>query len=389
MSRTLKEAAADILNRSRVDSPKDSMNRLGNTGSGLDGVQDLGGATNDNPQGLGVGTLAAKGTPRATPPGTQPDPDTEEEMHTEPENATELGTNDLGLDDAMNSGGKKKGLTSEGVDEELTEEEIEEARKARWNAMREKIKETHSCKEDIDAMFAGMDLSEDFINKATIIFESAVLSRAITVAESLEEEILEAAEEAIEETRNELEEQVDTYLNFVVENWVKENEIAIETGLRAEVVEDFISGLKTLFTEHYIDVPEEKADILEAQAQEIEELNNKVNEALNMNAELMKALTESKKEDILVSVCEGLTTTQVEKVRTLAEGVDFTTEGDYKKKLQVIRENYFAANKGENNKGSKSTIVEAVENSGPATVEETVESPFISRYLSVLDKTQK
>ena len=235
-------------------------------------------------------------------------------------------------------------------------------------------------------MFSGSDnLSEEFKEKATAVFEAAVVARAVLVAESLEEEILDAAQEAVDDARAEIEEQVDTYLNFVVENWVKENQVAIESGLRSEIVEDFINGLKNLFSEHYIDVPAEKVDVVEQQAEEIAELNAKVNEALNANAELTKKLNESTQSQVLATVSEGLTATQAAKLKTLTEGVEFTTAGEYAKKIGVIRESYFAS--GKTVKQDQTNVVLMTEAESPAQIEDTTSS-VMEAYVSAIARTQ-
>jgi hypothetical protein len=236
----------------------------------------------------------------------------------------------------------------------------------------------------MDALFNGEELSEEFKNKAATIFESAVIARAITVVEEMEAEILAAAEESIEEIKNELEEQVDAYLNYMVEEWVNENQVAIESGLKAEIVEDFMTGLKNLFAEHYIDVPDEKIDILEAMAEENEALEAKLNEALNNNIELSQAIVEATKSEIITSVCEGLTATQAEKVKTLAEGVEFTTEGEYAKKLEIIRENYVSAEPSKVKQSTKQ--VQLSEQASEPVVPQEV-SPVMEHYVRAISRT--
>ena len=187
---------------------------------------------------------------------------------------------------------------------EMTEEEIAEAHKMKVEMMKKKMKEMKGMKEDMEALFSGENLSSEFQAKAAAIFESAVIARAVTVVEEMEAEILASAEETVEEIKAELEEQVDAYLNYMVEEWVNENAVAIESGLKSEIVEDFMAGLKNLFVEHYIDVPEEKVDVLEAIAEENAELEAKLNEALNKNIELSQAIVESRKSELISSVCD-------------------------------------------------------------------------------------
>jgi hypothetical protein len=272
--------------------------------------------------------------------------------------------------------------------EEPSEEELEEARAERWENAKKKMKEM-SVEEDINALFSNETLSEEFKTKAQTIFETAVIARAVAVAEALEEEILDAAQEALDDSRVEIEEQVDTYLNFVVENWVKENQVAIETGLRSEIVEDFINGLKNLFTENYIDIPAEKVDVVEEQAKEIAELQEEINEVMNANAELAKELAESNKAQILATVSEGLTATQAEKLKTLAEGVEFVTEDEYVGKLNIIRESYFKNDKKQVNVDNATRTVRLFETAGPAEVETSEEnSSGMNALLNALTRTQ-
>ena len=238
-------------------------------------------------------------------------------------------------------------FVSEETDEEqlpeLTEEEIVEARKA---ALKQMVADNMgSCKEDIDALFSGEELSEEFKGKATTIFEAAVRARVETIVEQVVTENEQIMSEAAEEFQNTLTEQVDEYLNYVVEQWMEENKLAVETGLRVEIAEEFIGGLKNLFMEHYIEVPEEKADLVEEMASAVADMEDKLNEQVEENKKLQKSLCEAKSKEIIAQIVEGLTTVQAEKIKALAEGVEFTTEGEYSQKLAVIRENYFPTKK--------------------------------------------
>lgn len=200
-----------------------------------------------------------------------------------------------------------------------------------------------SYSEDMDALFAGESLSEDFKSKATTIFEAAVHARAEEVIAETEAALTEQFEEAVEQIKEDLASKVDDYLNYMVEEWVKENEIAIESGLKSEIVEDFIDGLKNLFTEHYIDIPADKVDVVEELTAKVEELESSLNEQINASVELSKIINEHKKNEAIHAVCEGLTQTQVEKMKSLAEGVDFTTEEEFADKLNTLKESYFKA----------------------------------------------
>jgi hypothetical protein len=200
-----------------------------------------------------------------------------------------------------------------------------------------------SYHEDIDAMMQGEELSEEFKSKAATIFEAAVIARATPIVEEIQTELMEQFEVALEEVKEEMAAKVDDYLNYMVEEWMSENEIAIESGLKAEITEEFIEGLRNLFVEHYIDIPTEKVDIVEEMSAKLEELESQLNEQINRGVELTKELNEQKKIEAIYTACEGLSQTQVEKLKALAEGVEFTTEEEFADKLSTLKESYFKA----------------------------------------------
>lgn len=199
-----------------------------------------------------------------------------------------------------------------------------------------------TMKEDIAALFADDEtISEEFKSKVSTIFEARVQDRISQLEEETEARYAGMLEEAVESIKQDLTEKVDDYLSYIVEQWMEENQIAIESGLRAEMTEDFIAGLRNLFAENYIDVPAEKVDLVEELAAKVEELEGKLNEEIDRGVSYAKALVESRKSELTREVCEGLTATQVEKIKSLAESVEFSTEDEYKEKLETIRENYF------------------------------------------------
>lgn len=198
-----------------------------------------------------------------------------------------------------------------------------------------------TMKEDVRAMFEGQDLSEEFQQKASTLFEAAVTSRVIMETERLEEEYAMRLEEEVKEIAETIEKQVDSYLDYVVENWMKQNEVAIEATLRNEIAEEFITGLRGLFAEHYINVPQEKMEVIEKLASKVEELELKLDEAITENAELKEFVVESDRQTAIAEMSENMTMTQVEKFNALAEGIDF--DGDvetYKKKLSYIKDSF-------------------------------------------------
>src|SRR6056300_1088217 len=198
-----------------------------------------------------------------------------------------------------------------------------------------------SVSEDINAVFAGEELSEEFVEKATTIFEAAVVSKVNEILETVTVDLEAELEAEKEEIIESMTAKLDDYLEYVAEQWMKENELAIEQGIKSEIVENFMVGLRNLFTENYIDIPEEKVDLVDELASKVAELEESLNDEMAKSIELRKEIAESKKESTLSTVCEGLTDTQVEKMKSLAEGVEFEDEESYTKKLETIKENYF------------------------------------------------
>jgi hypothetical protein len=195
--------------------------------------------------------------------------------------------------------------------------------------------------EDVSALTEGEELSEEFKDKAATIFEAAVKSKLRSEVARIESEKAQEVAEEVESVKAELTEKVDSYMNYVVEEWMKENEIAIERGLKGEIAEDFISGLKALFEEHYIDVPDEKYDILEAQSEKIDELESKINEQIEKSAVLKKANDKLVRESVFAEVSKDLADTEVEKFKGLAEEVEFSGEESFTEKLNALKESYF------------------------------------------------
>ena len=195
--------------------------------------------------------------------------------------------------------------------------------------------------EDIEALIQGEDLSEEFKTKAATIYEAAVMSRVEAIVEEVEAQLTEQFEVAVEEIKEDLAAKVDDYLNYMVEEWMKDNEIAIEKGLRSEIVEDFIGGLRDLFVEHYIDIPADKVDVVEELTTKVTDLEASLNEQISKSVELTKELNEQKKIEAIYTACEGLSQTQVEKLKSLAESVEFNTEEDFAGKLSTLKESYF------------------------------------------------
>jgi hypothetical protein len=230
------------------------------------------------------------------------------------------------------------------VKEEEEEEEKEEKVRTKAAVKTEDIK--IDVKDDVDALVQGEEgLTEDFKEKASTIFEAAVQAKVVeevnSKMEELEAQLKSDASSESEEFAKELTEKVDGYLTYIVEEWMKENELAIERGIRTELVEDFMSGLKTLFTEHYIDLPEEKVDMVDDLFTKVEDLEGQLDEEINRGVELQKELSQFKKDDALRGATKDLADTETEKISKLAEGIEYENEEQYIEKLNVLKESYF------------------------------------------------
>jgi len=234
---------------------------------------------------------------------------------------------------------------------------------------------------DVEALTKDEDLSEDFKAKAATIFEAAVNSKVKEAKMKLKAGYEEKLKEEIEVKKAELVEKVDSYLNYVVEEWMKENSIAIERGIKGEIAEDFISGLKKLFEDHYIDVPDEKYNVLEDQANKIEELEKKLNEQVEKNVELNKANGEMKRQDIIDEASSDLADTAKEKFNKLAEEVEFSNEKDFRTKVATIKESYFG--KKVEASGNEIDNVAAGESSQPEDL-----SNAMAAYTAAISKTK-
>ncbi len=238
-------------------------------------------------------------------------------------------------------------------------------------------------KEDIDALLSGENLSEEFVTKATTIFEAAVIARSQAIVEEMEAALMEEFEVAVEEVKNDLAGKLDDYIGYMAEEWFKENQLAIESGLRAEIVEDFMTGLHKLFTEHYISIPEEKVDVVEELTGRVSELEESLNDEIKAAVELRKELNEHKKMEAVHAVCEGLTQTQVEKLKALAEGVEFTTEEEFIGKLETLVESYFQTPVKAAETSALNEEVEVEEDKKPtASVD-----PSVQHYAQIISKT--
>jgi hypothetical protein len=241
-----------------------------------------------------------------------------------------------------------------------------------------------NVKEDVEEMFNGQDLSEEFMENATTLFEAAISARLVVEQARLEEEYAALLSEQVTTFTEEMTSKLDTYLDYVVENWMKENEVAIESTLRNELMEEFIEGLKNLFSEHYISVPQEKVDVLEALAEKVSALEEKLDETISENVELKNFVLEEQKNELVENIASDLALTQQEKFSALVEGIEF--DGNlttYEKKLKIVKENYFKAADV-----SYTSNIEEETFEGETTT--TVSSnPVVNRYAAAIARTVK
>jgi len=268
------------------------------------------------------------------------------------------------------------------ADSAATEEELKklEDQKAEID---ERIKNI-SVKEDMEALMSSDDtLSEEFKVKAATIFEAAVKSKIRSEIERIDEQVRSEKGQELETFKEELTEKVDTYLNYVVEEWTKENELAIERGLKGEIAEDFISGLKQLFEDHYIDVPDEKYDVLEAQSEKISELEEKLNEAIQKSVNLTGSNEKLVREQVISEVSEDLADTEIEKFKSLTQDVDFGNEDSFREKLDTLKESYFPKIQ------TSDTSDETFSNEDGSTAQDVDTTDAMKSYMSAISRNQK
>jgi len=228
------------------------------------------------------------------------------------------------------------------VAKEETEEEVLEDQKVVAEEQVEEEQSEFDIEEDVNALLGGEDLSEEFKEKAKVVFEAALNSKALEIEEALTAQYEQALAEEVEAMKTSLVERVDAYLEYVCEEWMSENELAIEHGLKTEMTESFLSGMKGLFEEHYVTIPEDKYDVLESMVEKLDEMEEKLNEQIEKNIGLNKRLAESTADSILDEISEGLALSQKEKLASLAESVEFESEDEYREKLETLKESYFS-----------------------------------------------
>ena len=264
----------------------------------------------------------------------------------------------------------------QGDEAELTDEQEVVAE----TPVEEEVVETYDMEDDVNALLGGEELSEEFREKAKTIFEAAINAKVSEIKSKLDEEKSTAIEEAVAEHKTELTERTDSYLEYVAQEWLSENQLAVEHGLKTEMTESFLGGMKSLFEDHYVSIPDEKYDVVSTMVEKLDDMETKLNEQIEKNVALNKRLSESASDVILGTVSEGLAATQKEKLATLAEGVEFESEESYTEKLTTLRESYFS-DKKVTPQSSADTLMEATD----GTLAEQV-SGSMANYMDVLGK---
>jgi len=290
--------------------------------------------------------------------------------------------------DPMPTGNATPGTLSQGDDVEIEDsQEVVSEDQSEETTEETSVDESINIEDDVNALLGGEELSEDFKEKAKTIFEAALNSKIKEIQDTLEIQYEQKLNEEKEELKVSLQERVDSYLEYVAEEWMTENQLAVEHGLKTEMTESFLSGMKGLFEEHYVTIPEDKYDVLESMVEKLDDMETKLNEQIDKNIGLNKRLGESVASGILESVSDGLAATQKEKLASLAESVEFESEEKYREKLGVLKESYFARTTNESAKevAKAQTLSEGVD-STTAPV-----SSGMDAYLSALGsfKTKK
>ena len=283
--------------------------------------------------------------------------------------------------DVVNKGAKPadpmKGMKEdeEIVDEVIEEEEVTTDEVVAEEETTEEVEV--DIEEDVNALFGGEDLSEEFKEKAKLVFETALNAKVSEVKEALEAKYSETLEERIAEEKASLSDRVDNYLEYVADEWFTENALAVEQGLKTDMTESFLSGMKSLFEEHYVTIPDDKYDVLESMVEKLDDMETKLNEQIEKNVSLNSRLGESVANGILESVSEGLASTQKEKLASLSQSVEFESEESYREKLETLRESYFSS-KAKSPAAKSDTISEGVD---------SADAPDVSNSMAAYMKT--
>ena len=294
----------------------------------------------------------------------------EEEVEEEEEVVAEAAEEDE--EPKHKEGKKEKGEKKEGKGHEKGENKEDE------------MKEEFDIEEDVNALLEGEELSEEFQEKARTIFEAAIRSKVSEIKESLQEQYENSLIEEIQLIKEELTDRVDAYLEYVADEWISENALAVEHGLKTEMTESFLQGMKGLFEDHYVTIPEDRYDVIESMVDKLDEMEEKLNEQIERNVALNRRLAESVADVIFSDVTEGLALSQKDKLASLAENVEFDSEENYREKLVTLRESYFPTKTTSTHRNSTENLSEEVDYSEQAQV-----SPVMESYLSILSRVSK
>ena len=340
--------------------PADPMPTMADPGTQLGSVEDLGGPT---------------------PQNYKPDDDSAKLKEPSLKTVSNVVNAKAGKADPMPKGMKEEEeVEAEEVvaeAEESTEEVVSEE-ETTTEATTEEVVDEYDMEEDVNALLAGEELSEEFQEKARTIFEAAINSKVAGIKEELEQQYAVAFEEEMKEVKESLAERVDSYLEYVADEWFSENALAIEKGLQSEMTESFLSGMKDLFEAHYVTIPEDKYDAFVGMTNKLDEMETKLNEQLEKNISLNKRLSEANASGILDQISEGLAQTQKEKLASLAESVEFESEAQYREKLETLKESYFNSKK-ESSVAKTESISEGVDSS-PASI-----TGSMDQYLKMMN----
>ena len=362
--------------------PADPMPTMADPGTQLGNVEDLGGPTpenskpDDDSNKLKTPTGTLKQVKDVVTKGAKPADGgvKEEEVEVEGDVVSEEPTDEEStlrkkMEEAIKeSEDTVEEITAEGEEVVAEEEEVIEV----------------NVEDDINALIAGEELSEEFEEKARTIFETAINSKVSLIKEDLEKEYAKILQEEIDSTKVELTERVDSYLEYVANEWLEENSLAVEQGLKAEMSESFLTGMKSLFEEHYVSIPEDKYDVLESMVNKLDDMEEKLNEQIEKNVGLTKRLAESKSDGILSDVSEGLAVTQKDKLASLAESVEFESETDYREKLVTLRNSYFPTRQVASTQSEDSEMLSEEANAPTAEATGTM-----ANYLTTLQRITK
>ena len=354
-------------------------------------LQEMEVGTKQSKTAVNANAKAAEAMPKLSDPGTQlgsvedlggPTP----ENYRSDDDSAKLKTPGSTLKqvrDIVNKGAKSAdAMRSVREEEELEDENIiSETEEVEEEFVEEDTVEEYDIEEDVNALLGGEELSEEFKEKAKTIFEAALTAKVGEIKEALEVQYEERLVEEVEEIKEILKERVDSYLEYVADEWFTENELSVEQGLKTEMTESFLEGMRGLFEAHYVSIPEDKYDVLESMVEKLDDMETKLNEQIEKNIHLNQRLAESVADGIFDEISEGLAVTQKEKLASLAESVEFESEEEYREKLEMLKESYFPANKTP--KARTETLSEGVDHST-----ESISGPMAA-YLKTLQAVAK